>query len=33
MECGSGSGIAQLPIDIKWEGDYYSWSFAKPVTS
>ena len=33
MECGSGSGIAQLPIDIKWEGDYYSWSFAKPVSS
>ena len=31
MACGSG--VAHLPIDLKWEGDYYSWSFAKPVTS
>ena len=28
-----GSGVALLPIDVKWEGDYYSWSFVKPVTS
>ena len=28
-----GNGLAQLPIDIEWEGDYYSWSFVKPVTS
>ena len=26
----NGSGVAELPIDVKWEGDYYSWSFAKP---
>jgi len=28
-----GQGVALLPIDVKWEGDYYSWSFAEPVTS
>ena len=28
-----GQGVAELPIDLKWDGDYYSWSFAKPVTS
>ena len=24
-----GTGVALLPIDIEWEGDYYSWSFAQ----
>ena len=28
-----GDGVALLPIDLEWEGDYYSWSFAKPVSS
>ena len=28
-----GEGVALLPIDLKWEGDYYSWSFVKPVTA
>jgi len=28
-----GQGVAHLPIDLKWEGDYYSWSFAQQVTS
>ena len=27
-----GKGVAELPIEVFWEGDYYSWSFAKPVT-
>ena len=26
-----GEGVALLPIEVIWEGDYYSWSFAKPV--
>jgi hypothetical protein len=28
-----GSGVALLPIDVKWEGDYYSWAFTKPVSA
>lgn len=34
MECGEDGGVAELAIDVQWNGDNYGWSFIAPeVTS